>query len=57
MSKQVKILCEYTSADLEKQIEIMFNSGWRVVNAFHRDGKAFGWCALLVKEDDEDKHK
>ncbi len=52
MSKQVKILCECERTDLESQIETMLNNGWRVVNAYNRAGKAFSWCALMVKEDD-----
>ena len=51
MTHKVKILCEYDRDDLEKAIESLLNDGWRVVNAFHRDGKAWAWCALMVKEE------
>lgn len=52
MSKKVKILCESDRADLEKAIESLLNTGWRIVDAFYRAGKMYGWCALLVKEAD-----
>lgn len=52
MSEKVQILCESNGADLEKAIESLLNKGWRIVNAFYRAGKMYGWCALMVKEDD-----
>ena len=50
---KAQILCEYERYDLGKAIMRMLNNGWRVVNAFYRDGKAYGWCALLVKEESD----
>lgn len=50
MDYAVCILCELDRLDLENKIAEMLCKGWRVVNAFHRDGKMYSWCALMVKE-------
>lgn len=53
MGRKAIVLCEYERSDLEKAIELWLNNGWRVVNAFCRFGKAYEWCALLVKEESD----
>ena len=50
MDYAVHILCESERSDLENKIAEMLRKGWRVVNAFYRAGKMYGWCALMVKE-------
>ena len=53
MSDKVQILCESDRTDLEKAIESWLNKGWRIVNAFYRAGKMYGWCALMVQKEGE----